>query len=386
MIKLNQNYDQLKEQIDYIRNHILDCKSPSVAANYQNVYRMLVNTYYICTGKIYQDNNINKNCYASYAGLEKNKTLLSRYEQNYLENKSFHQEMFSASLENLSEIWNSYLESDAYLKLYASHQKPFDERKGEDIDILTQYFIEKDKTLLEIFKDLQKQNAIYACPDVAFLPKRAITIMNSVENKVSIFIPKNTGCNTSYLASIVHELGHVLDFYDLVQRQSNKISGTYFTKSIFAEVLSTEYQMDFYDFLMNNRYHEIEARRERALTYNSYLDSLEDASLYASLPDQYYSLVKNNTFTRKELMSLIDPEYEGLEDIEDMLASDFNESLEYSYGILLHPILSNDKKIKDQFMTIRHNYFDKEVMTSIALTPENVAEKAVEKAHTYFKS
>lgn len=385
MIHLSTNYEPLREQIDYIGNHMLDCKSSIEAVAYLTTYRTFVAAYYFCTGEIYQDKKLNRNRQVGCTGHMKKNELFRKYHQNFLDNKSFHKEMFS-SFPSLFAILDDYLESDHYIDLFQTYQKPFDEKKGEDIDILNQFFLEKDVVLKDIFEDLQRQGSIYLSPNVSFLENRPMTFLNSVENKVSLFIPPSAVCDVSFLVGLVHELGHVRDFFDLSSRGTKKVLQMYPDKSIFTEVLSVEHEMDFCRFLIDNDIHKTAAQTRLAYFYDCYFDGLIDAVLHCSIPDDCHLLVDSDDFTRKEVASLIESETNNLDSWDDTLISDRFESLQYSYGFLLAPLFSNHPQIREQFLTFRHDSFDPLALTSIGVTPENVAQEAKALMKTYFKS
>lgn len=382
MIRFNHDYQGILEQLIYIQDHALDAKSPGDAASYQNVWNTLSFSYYMITGDFVFRSKINKNRDVRYSGDQKNKTLFRQFHSNYFDHRDFHKEMCSVMFDML-DIMDDYFSSDEYFELYGKYFPPFDEKKNQDRDLLEQYFKEKDIVLCDIFHDLERQGDLYIADH---LPEnRPMALFNSVQNRVSVFLSR-AKCDVSFLASMVHELAHARDFFLLHDRVSTKAQELYTTRSVYTETLPTEYQKDFFLFLIQNNIHKEEAQKHFALFYESYLDFLDVLFTYSSLEEKECKYATCHNISRRDLVKRLNPEYEELDSLSDELLPGLSEALVYSYGILLSTAYSDQKAMKDQFLNIRHTSFDAKSLNATGLTPQIVSSSVPSKMKTYFKS
>jgi len=384
MIELNRDYSGLIEQLEYIKNHILDCKTPNESAVYKSTYNSLLLAYFECTGKKYSDRKINQNQYVSREGSKREKELLRKFHENYLQNKEFHRDFFVSATYDILDLTDEYLESDEYLKLYESYHPWLKEKRNDDLDILNQFLKERDIVLKEIFEDMQKQKQIYYYPSNGLNSGRPAAILNPVENKTSIFIPYSKN-NISFLSGIIHELGHVRDFYNIKTRVSKKAQQMYGLKSIYIEVLSTAYQLDFLEFLINNDIKKQEAQMNLVSCYNEYLSFLDDACCYTCLPDQYHMDAVKQVLSEKDIVRIINPSYDQYESLSDRKLNNFGECMYYSYGLLIANTISANKEICDQFLNIRHDSFDEKTLTATGITQEVAREYTLIKMNQNLK-
>lgn len=385
MITLNEDYSNIKKEIEYIKNHMLDCKTPNETVIYRSILENLILLYYECTGEMYIDKKINHSHYAAFTSQMQGNILKHKYHKNYLANKDFHLEMFMSSVYLMIDTLNDYFASDEYLKLFQTYHPPIDIQRNEDIDILHQYFKEKDIVLIDILNDLQAQGRIYSYNGLLDGEKRPLASLNPIENKVNIFIPSKIR-DISFLSSLVHELAHIKDFYDILDSTSKKAQQMYAVKSLYTEVLSTEYQIGFLEFLIGNNIYKERAQLELASLYNSYIDFLDDAITYTALPSGYHFDAIGGRFSQREMIEIINPDYKELDSIEDRMLFDFQDCIQYSYGILVSSTIANGQSVREQFLTIRHSSFDKNSLISSGITPEAVAKNVEQKMKTYLKS
>lgn len=381
MIKLNTNYQQLLRQIHHVEEKMLLCQSFEEARYYWDTYDSLITSYQLCTGKSFSSSSIMENM----SLFQSESPFFQKYHNNYLENKKFHHNMFSTSFFEMDDILDDYFESSEYLNLSEKEFVPLDSSREEEKSILEAFLKETDMTLFDIYQDMQQKGHIYGLTTSNILGNRPFTIFNSIENGCSIFLPNS--CNSiSFLEGLVHELGHAKDFLDVSSKVSKKAQYNYFDKSIYPEVLSTKYEQEFLQFLIDNNIHKEEAQYELAAYFNTYLSFLDSALIYTILPDEYHFEAIKKKVSDMEIYSFTN-NYLDTASLEGELSplNDFTESIEYSYGILLANSIMDSKGQEERFLINHHDYFDKNDLLENGLSSEVVAHNITTKVKTYLK-
>ncbi len=383
MIKLNTNYQQLLNQIHHVEEKMLLCKSFEEARYYRDTYDSLIASYQVCTGKRFISSLLMENM----SLFQSESPFFKEYHSNYLENKEFHHKMFSASFFEMDDILDDYFESGEYLNLSEKEFVPLDSFKGEGKNILEAFLKETDMTLFNIYQDMQQNGDIYGITtsNILGFEERPFTIFNSVENCCSIFLP-NPCDSISFLEGLVHELGHVKDLLDVDLKVSKEAQYNYFDKSIYPEVLSTKYEQEFLQFLIDNNIHKEEAQYELAAYFSIYLSFLDSALIYTLLPDEYHFEVIKGKFGDREIYSFIN-NYLDIASLEEELPplNSFMKSIEYSYGILLANGIMDSKEQEEKFLIHHHDYFDRNDLLDNGLSAEMVAHTITSKIKTYLK-
>lgn len=388
MITLNDNYDDIRKQIDYIRTNLWRCKTKKEAMAYMESYNTLVMFYFLCTGINLLDKKIKKNKYMSEMVAEQSNAQYYKFHQNFLDHKLFHKEMITSSFFDMVDFLEEFEEGEEYLKLFQSYH-PYSIDKKEQYEILTSFFQEEDIVLKDIFDSLKKQGHFYYLPpDYSINEGNPLTLFNPAQNISNLFFSKPIH-SIEDLQGLVHELGHVRDLIDIKTRISTKAQQMYtMNKSIYTETLSTEYEQRFLSFLIENNIHKEEAIRAYYHHFNDYLSVMDNTLLLTLLPDQYHLLAVEGRLSFNEVLMLV----EGNEDIcynstnlEEEDFPEFSDCLDYSYGLLLSPILMNDKEVRDQFLNIRHDYFDERKLQAIGITPERAKKDTMKMLTKYLK-
>ncbi len=300
---------------------------------------------------------------------EKSEELEQQYIQNYIDNKKIHGQMISAFYQEINEQLINFYKSVEYNKAVLS-QKETNLKQQEDFKLLISFFQEEDPSLKEQFLDMIKQNRFYVIKEETCL---GATTYNSIENTCNIFLQKESPTIDS-LATIVHEMGHVIDFLDIGKHFEILDRSLYSRKSIYCEVLSILYEQKFLNFLIQNN-----IRKEQAslCLICSYIDNfihfpnLIAASKLSSL--EIKSLCKG-LMSNQELQKIF-----GSAIFYNPYLFDLRDSLAYSYGLLLANHLMEDKKKEKIFMELRNDFFDPNQLEKLDITVENSGLKLIKR-------
>lgn len=248
---------------------------------------------------------------------------------NFIDNIDFHTEfadIITSEIEKL--IYN-------FKFLERTKTKTKDEQK---IKIISKFYDEYDDIGTDILLELLRKNRVYKIDKNNGIAN-GYTVMLPTKKRSFIVINKDDKDYVYEMINLVHELGHMVDFEYLSKYGSRRIYD-YYNLSIFTETLPYYYQVEFLNYLIDNKLNTNNSKYYYQNLYDT-IDSFGNNLLFIS------EYIKDN----KELKNI------------DEL---FN-SINYFYGQMLGIYLSNLRKndpdkyryIFNKFMKERTNIFDK---------------------------
>lgn len=386
MIDLNTDYQELKRQCSYIENHFLDCKNANMSALYYSTYRDLAQFYMIATGDNPCRTAVNKNKYVKYTGRDRLNSFYKKKRENFIANRKNHFNMFSSSSFSIVDILEDFMETDYYHTIVSKADLVISDALGQDI--LDSFLTECDPHMRNLLDEVKEEKRMFVLPPIVdFIDKDGCVCYNPIEDISNIFVsPRKSSLRL--LSTIVHELGHVKDLADYTQRYSSLQAGLYYYQTVYAEVLSTYYQYQFYDYLLKNDLYTDSVMREVFEELMLAADFNDHMILLSMLPDGAirewkYAQEKQtivNTIMDSSEIPIISLDCSA----DDHRLVDFNDTLQYGYGSLLSLAMLADSKLYDSFLANRTGYFDMQKLASSGFSIEDTSEKVLKKCENYF--
>ena len=276
---------------------------------------------------------------------------------NFLQNKSRHLKILYRGYQSLG-LWMEDLDD----RLLSISEDIFQD--GDDKKFLQEFF----SSCPEVFKayqDASERGEIY--PLFSFLTMEGLTVFNLVRGTSCAFV-KEENKSFSDLATVPHEIGHVIDF-------SKSLDGQVSLEfDLFREVLSNYYEQQFlFTFFEQGN---DKAYLSLLHYYSKYLKILQEGYYLANLSSS--SLEEH--FLNPSLMFMLEKELirDGLLSEDEMTYSDrlvdFDVSMMYSYGFLLSTYLLDHPDKLDGFMKLRNEKFGFLDLEDIGITPLSISE------------
>lgn len=210
---------------------------------------------------------------------------------------------------------------------------------------------------------------------------KGITFFNTFMNDFRIVIDISSIDNSiDLMTTIVHEIGHVMDY-----RELGNDNVYYRSKSLFVETLSSLYEKNFLDFLIDNSIYKRKTTTILTDYYTSMYDDINNIILAGSIPNDLIRKEKYKKMDREKLYEKVAENTEVLVDIEDFPVPQFLDiidSLEYGYGKALATYFSKlEKTNKDKydaqfnrFLELRKSYYPKNFLNKMGTNSEYVQE------------
>ena len=213
------------------------------------------------------------------------------------------------------------------------------------------------------------------------------TLYNPVENESNVFFSSRIH-SLRLLSLIVHELSHVEDFSDYFQKASSINVCLYQMRSPFCEVPAFYNQFRLYEYLLKNDIYKDAVMVELTSEFNGLIDFMDDLLLFSVFSSN--ELRKRSNFISREkiLADVLEQgeendffEFDESELVNENISLD--DSIQYSYGPLLAIALMDDEALYRKFSMIRGDYFDKDKLSSIGLSQEDVSQKVMKKCDDF---
>ena len=387
MLDLNVDLGELKRQMEYIEEHLMDCSSPQDSFICHQTYQALADMYYAHTGIDIYSNKMRSNQTVVHLANEMLDDILSKGDQNFIRYRKTHTKMLFENYVMTTTLFDEFLKSDYYRKISNQQISPVSGSSFEDLDLLLSYFKECAPELLEYYNTLNEQKLFFPLPKGDFFDIRGgITIFNSVENICSIFLNLNSISLDSF-SSICHELGHAVDFFDYRTRFSAEKQGIDHYKSLYTEVISSYYEQQFLEYVLEHSSRKDEALVQMANYFYQRLQYVWEAGVISILPQEYISLAINGQISPMDaelILEEADIVSFSLNSDEDNELFSFDDDVEYGYGFILANWILDDKEKWGQFLNIRNGYFSPQKLESIGIFPETTAKQLTKKTEQYF--
>lgn len=277
------------------------------------------------------------------------------YIKNFIDNKSFHglfvNDLYYDMSKKEEELLFSFIEDVklSYKEMY---------------DIMMGYLSEEGLTTP--FNELLKNKRIFKGLN-AEMGYAGYAAHNTINNTSCILVVDDDS-SISTMTTMIHELGHVIDFTNLNNTQGFTTANDYYLKSIYNEVFSMLMEKDFLSYLLRNNIYSEDACSLTEDYYYNIIESLKNLLVLSSLDDKLlvgdaYIDLKSN-----ELMANVRKNNKDIILHEDIIPSelDIHNDLVYGYGGILATYYNYLKEkdpdkynfYKERFLENRANSFN----------------------------
>lgn len=246
------------------------------------------------------------------------------YIKNFIDNKSFHglfvNDLYYDMSKKEEELLFSFIEDVklSYKEMY---------------DIMMGYLSEEGLTTP--FNELLKNKRIFKGLN-AEIGYAGYAAHNTINNTSCILVVDEDS-SISTMTTMIHELGHVIDFTNLNNTQGFTTANDYYLKSIYNEVFSMLMEKDFLSYLLRNNIYSEDACSLTEEYYYNVIESLKKLLVLSSLDDKL--LIGNSYIDLKsnELMANVRKNNKDIVLHEDIIPSelDIHNDLVYGYGGIL---------------------------------------------------
>lgn len=246
------------------------------------------------------------------------------YIKNFIDNKSFHglfvNDLYYDMSKKEEELLFSFIEDVklSYKEMY---------------DIMMGYLSEEGLTTP--FNELLKNKRIFKGLN-AEMGYAGYAAHNTINNTSCILVVDDDS-SISTMTTMIHELGHVIDFTNLNNTQGFTTANDYYLKSIYNEVFSMLMEKAFLSYLLRNNIYSEDACSLTEDYYYNIIESLKNLLVLSSLDDKLlvgdaYIDLKSN-----ELMANVRKNNKDIILHEDIIPSelDIHNDLVYGYGGIL---------------------------------------------------
>lgn len=301
-----------------------------------------------------------KNKYVYEEVMTKQKIQSNQFIQNFIQNKEFHNLVINDLLYEMNERVEKLTSIEEGIIL--SHREMY--------EIMREYLSRKN---MDGYLDdvISKKRIFYGNPSEFCVGYMAYNVVQHVPH---ILINKDMN-SVEMMATIVHEVGHIKDNFDLFKKADFKTANDYFMKSIYSEVISKRVEKEFLEFLIDQ---EIASEDCCCMVEDYYLDitqHLEALLILTNLDSQLLRREKHRNLSLAQIITSVVGKDTIVGIDEDLFFPDqldLFRSLAYGYGGMLALYFDNLKKEdKDKyeyyyhnFLTKRANWFSKEDFTT----------------------
>ena len=385
-MQLNTNYDDLYRQIKNMEEHFIDCTSANSSAVYYGAYQNFVEFYFSATYQNPCNPKINRNKFVRFSGLQQLNSISHKRIEHFIQNQKNHSSFISSSIFDFVDVVNDFIDSDYFNSVFWKSSPIISDFEGQDI--LSSFFKERCPNMQGLFDSFLEQKKFYMLPHgELFSDRDGCTLYNPVENESNVFFSSRIH-SLRLLALIVHELSHVEDFSDYFQKASSINVCLYQMRSPFCEVPAFYNQFRLYEYLLKNDIYKDAVMVELMSEFNGLIDFMDDLLLFSVFSSN--ELRKRSNFISREkiLADVLEQgeENDFFEFDESGLVNEnisLDDSIPYSYGPLLAIALMDDEALYRKFSMIRGDYFDKDKLSSIGLSQEDVSQKVMKKCDDF---
>ena len=383
MIKLNYNYSNICTKIEELENHFLDCKKPldseAYVLTYETLLEFLMNENEDYLPKV----NLYKNRFLRFSSNEKNNLIQKKITEDLIINKENHSRLILDFIDEINEIISDYI-STYYIDVEKNGFSHICSKEQEEI--LEDYFKSEGRELHDLFFEYRENNDIYKMPNYLrdLTKSLGATIYNPLDNKSIVFLDDNEN-KIGELSTIIHEFGHVLDFYTYSKTHSNSMTSLYFQMSPYTEINSTYQEYKFCEYLLNNNIYKNDTK---SFLLDSAVSYLQNLSFLAPIGFIDSKLLRKHKgiLSREEIFDSVRQETGVTLDVSTFDKSiDMKSALEYSYGMMIAFSMLDDQSLYDKVQMIRGPYFDKGKLDNIGLNDDRMSKIMVKKIENYFE-
>lgn len=292
-----------------------------------------------------------------------NNTNYKKFKTNFIDNKEFHNDYLKQILyvigKELSQININYRSNKTtYLK------------EEECYEIINDFLKSINKK--EIFDNLIINNQIFTLPEefstIDNIDNDGFVVFNICANDAYIILKKFDNTVKS-MFTLMHELGHIIDFETIKNKYSLNDKNKLNMVSIYNEVMSKQYEKKFLNYLIDNNILKNEAI-DILIDYYWYdYDMCYSIYILSLLKDNFLLREKYKKVSKEELLLLVKNELLINENGIDGLNLSISENTNYGYGAIVSEFL-DEKLINIFYDNYRAKLFDKNFFINNDLNAE----------------
>lgn len=285
------------------------------------------------------------------------------------------------------EMFLSVLETRVRFDYYESRRLPLSDKptKAIDEDLLLGFLDSKFPKGINLLKKYADSINIYLFPKINSYFNSDAVMPNAISNKYNILL-KDRPTTIEDIASFMHEVGHVIDSLDLVERGESYANLTW-PYHYFSEVISTYLGQGFLEFLIENNIYKEEAIVMMGKYLRKSYSLLEDAFILSLTDTDTYKKIINGIYSKGGVCAMC------RENPEDYirLSKNYSERISgtqeftYTYGMLIaNAMINNDISLND-FLSIRYKDSSYEDFSSIGFNKSTAEKSLIKTINRVFK-
>lgn len=291
--------------------------------------------------------------------------------------KDEHKNIFLAALE-AREGFNYY--KNNYLSIAKKTVPIIDEY------LLLNFLEERFPEGIRLLEKNRHSISVYLFPEISnHFSTNASVVPNTISNKYSILL-KDKPATIEGASILMHELGHVIDSLDLIERGEEYASYTW-TYHYLSETISTYLEQSFLEFLIKNDIYREETtvimskyfKESFNLLENSFILSLTDANTYKRIID--------GTYSKGEVCMMCEESPKDYITVTKNYGDRISgiKEFTYTYGMLLANCMINKDIDINDFLKIRYKDSSYEVLAYIGFNKEVASKSLVKTIDRVFK-
>ncbi len=384
---LNQDYEEIRRQIDCVSSCFIKCKTREEFSSCFATYEALCELYKMSTGIDLFDVSGPLKLTATVVEDSFRKEKINSFYTDFFTNKDKAHALFREVYFTGVEAYIEFLRSDAgYLNSLPVKELVCD---MEAMEIIYLFLDSEFPETKAIFEEMLASGRLFkSCNYDKYSDRAGYSLFNPIERLGNIFLrgPLKT---VGDLSSFIHEFGHVVDLQALSKNYTSScipvINGLRFD----IEVIPCYYQIKFLEYLIRNDIYKEEAQRELAIDFEGLFNHLENGFLVTLANTWEYEKLKYGNLTKEQfVIGLLDrealvelPEYMDMENLDCQIS--IPETSSYAYGISLGCAIQN-KETYTKLMTnsCERDFFER--VNSIGITPDTASHQLVKKIETLY--
>lgn len=285
--------------------------------------------------------------------------------KSFVENKKHHIDFISDFMDD---------KDINYPNIYMSISNDYSFSDDEMYNIMISFFEYYNASTKVLLDKLIRGKRIHKVP--LYSETRGYTISNYYNDKYHVFVGIDEDIYS--MITLIHELGHVDDSKNIYHSFSKKEAYGYYKKSLFIETISSLYEKDFANFLIEEKIHPSVVRDYLVDYYATMYQSFDYADIACNLPDKLLLNNKYKNISRDKLIDILQsiPNVKiNTDDIVSPSELDPISDLKYGYGKFLATYFSYLKKHDEyefnnqfnRFLGIRSDYFRSDFLEYIGV-------------------
>lgn len=382
----NNNYSELKRQINFIEKGFFNCKTRADFYNYFATYQTLCALYKVTTGIDVYDFSGPLKLSASVIEDEFSKKVINGFYDKFYEDRSISLPLFEKCYFEAIDSYVSFLRKDGeYLD-----SLPFKELSCdlEAMEIMYSFLDSEFPGSKVLFDELFANGRVFDLGNTSrYIDREAVTFFNPIERVSNLFL-RGKFRTISDLSSFVHEFGHAVDSDFLSKVSMDLCAPVVNGVRVDVEALSCFYQFKFLDYLIKNDIYKDDARKELATDLGALLYHLENGYFLSLANREEYDKLKVGQVNKGEyILGLLDrgvditlPDFLDISDLDYVLS--IPEVASYSYGLILGSSFT-DTNSYIKFAAAYNDSLEKRLGNS-NITPEVASFQLVKKIETLY--